>query len=498
MTEFVNRIALRQSGKIFRALLELDWSKAPNVLVLAFLFVLSRIPLLNLGFGLDPDAWRIANSAYDLRYSHSYHASRFPGYPLPEYLNSLIIDHGWLATNSLTMVLSLISVVSFARILKNLNAQYKGLLTLTYAFLPILWINSTNTMDYTWALTFITIAWFLVLRKRPAIAGLAMGLATGSRISSAILALPFLFLIWIENRKIKDAIYFCMTMALTSLFLFLPLFLRYGLRFLTYYRGTASIFRIGYEAIKHFGILAVLWGVTVFFMSLRPLSGEIIRRDKNTLFLLSAILLMGILFLRVPYEIEYVIPMIPFGLVLLNRVSKRELMVIFCALLVSNSALSPGIGQAIGDGAIRGNMEARKEQVKFVQHLMAAKVEDHSVVIIGLWLPALSYLNENVSCMKNQKMMGDANSPQKGVWNFEKDIWYRYSVPLDELQELQGRGYTIYYIEGMRDYIKRVHGYDLDDYDCVYLNSSFAEAKCRRCRASLRHVGGIGIPKVVW
>ena len=74
-----------------KSLLDLDWLEKPYVFILVFSFILSRIPLLNLGFGADADAWRIANSAFDLRYSHIYHTSRFPGYPLPEYVNSIVI-----------------------------------------------------------------------------------------------------------------------------------------------------------------------------------------------------------------------------------------------------------------------------------------------------------------------------------------------------------------------------------------------------------------------
>ena len=43
-------------------------------------------------------------------------------------------------------------------------------------------------------------------------------------------------------------------------------------------------------------------------------------------------------------------------------------------------------------------------------------------------------------------------------------------MPLDELQDLQNKGYTIYYIEGMQDYTERVYDYDLNDYNCVYLD----------------------------
>lgn len=43
-------------------------------------------------------------------------------------------------------------------------------------------------------------------------------------------------------------------------------------------------------------------------------------------------------------------------------------------------------------------------------------------------------------------------------------------MPLDELQDLQKKGYTIYYIEGMRYYTKSVYNYDLNDYNAIYLN----------------------------
>ena len=157
--------------------LDLDWTKKPYIFLLTLLFVISRAPLLNLGFGSDPDAWRVADSALDLHYFSTYHPSRFPWYPLYEFFNSLIINYGWLATNVATMIISLISVIVFAKILNELNIKNKGLLVITYAFLPILWINSASTMDYVWALTFILFTWFFIIKKQYLLTGFMMGLA---------------------------------------------------------------------------------------------------------------------------------------------------------------------------------------------------------------------------------------------------------------------------------------------------------------------------------
>lgn len=468
-------------NKYIKSLLDLDWTKSPHIFFLILLFVLSRIPLLNLGFGADPDSWRIANSAFDLRCSHIYHTSRFPGYPLLEYINSLLIDHGWVATNSVTMIFSLVSVIFFARILKDLDTKNKGLLVFTYAFLPILWINSTNTMDYMWALTFIIIAWFFILKNRYAFAGLMMGLAVGSRITSAILIFPFFYLIWMKNRRFRECFYFIVPTITVPSLLFLPLFIRHGLRFLTYYPGNVNLIYIGYFICREFGIIAVFFGLIILLLSLKVLFKEVTVKNKDIVFLLSTILLICILFIKAPYEVEYLIPMIPFGLLLLNRVCRREFVVILCILLLSNSFVSFSIVErnergnltvrTVDVGIIKKKIEERTEQMEYTQRLMNANI-NHSVVIIGSYLPILSYLDENVSFRKDYKMMGDANYKEKNVWNFKKDVCYRYLISIDELQNFKCKGYKIYYIKGIHDYTKRIYDYDLNDYNCIYLNLS--------------------------
>lgn len=464
-----------------KSILDVDWTKIPHIFILISLFTLSRIFLLNLGFGADPDAWRIANSAFDLRQAQIYHTSRFPGYPLPEYVNSLFINHGWIATNSVTMILSLISVILFAKILKDLTEKNKGILILTYAFLPILWVNSTNTMDYMWAMTFIITVWFFILRKQYVIAGLMMGLAIGSRITSALLIPAYLYLILMQDRKVKDIVFFCISTIIVSSILFLPLFFRYSFNFLTYYPAKMNwvdkFILSAHHVNSAFGRVPTVFGFTVALLSIKILVKNIVGRDKDTLFLLLNIILLGILFVIIPHAKEYLIPMTPFGLLLFSKISKRGLFAMLCIILVTYSFVSfPIVGitkgkitgyRAIDSGMIQKNIALRTKRMRFAHKLMEANIENHSVVIIGWWLPFVSYLDENVSYTKDKKMMGDANSPQNGVWNFEKNIWYRFSLPLDELRELQSKDYNIYYVKGMH---KLSYNYNLDDFNGICLD----------------------------
>ena len=57
------------------------------------------------------------------------------------------------------------------------------------AFTPQVYINSSNTTDYVWALAFILGSLYFVLLGRPLMAGILLGLAIGSRITSGAMLL---------------------------------------------------------------------------------------------------------------------------------------------------------------------------------------------------------------------------------------------------------------------------------------------------------------------
>src|SRR5579875_145893 len=62
--------------------LDLDWARPWPGALLAVVYVLSRLPWVGLGYGSDPDAWRVAMSARYLLQHASYLPSRLPGYPV--------------------------------------------------------------------------------------------------------------------------------------------------------------------------------------------------------------------------------------------------------------------------------------------------------------------------------------------------------------------------------------------------------------------------------
>src|SRR3989304_568661 len=163
-------------------LVDLDFPQPLAFAVLAVLYVVSRIPWLDMGYGTDPAAWRVALSAHYLLDSGEYLPSRLPGYPLHEFVTVPLVKAGWVWTNLSTVGISLVGVYLFARLAERLELPAPGALVLGFAFAPLLWINSVTTMDYMWGLTCILAAYLLACDGRAAPAGVAVGLAAGVRL----------------------------------------------------------------------------------------------------------------------------------------------------------------------------------------------------------------------------------------------------------------------------------------------------------------------------
>jgi hypothetical protein len=137
----------------FSRLLDLDFSRPMAFGGLTIIYFLLRLPFINYGHGTDPDAWRVALTAHHLLDTGKYLPSRLPGNPLHEILTTIFIPGGWIATNLATAAVSLLGVYVFIRLINHLQLPNRGVLTIAFAFTPLLFINSIATMDYMWALT---------------------------------------------------------------------------------------------------------------------------------------------------------------------------------------------------------------------------------------------------------------------------------------------------------------------------------------------------------
>ncbi|MFZ3060224.1 MAG: hypothetical protein WA102_10885 [Candidatus Methanoperedens sp.] len=335
-------------------ILNWDLTAFPAVIYLALIFFISRISFIALGFSAftnptDQDVLAVVNSAYLLRYDYAYTVSRFPGYPLYEFVNALFIGGGWIATNTATMVVSFICIIIFAKILNLFKMKNKALLVFTFAFIPIIWINSSITMDYMWSLMFIMLGVYLVFLGKYPMAGIAIGLAIGSRFTSAFMVIPLFFWAFQKKEKIKDIMIFIYIAMGTALVVFLPVFYKYKLEILqgsgflstTPIRNPISMMtNLAFENMvtELFGLAALIF---LIFTIILTFKSKPVNENKDLLFFCwITIIIFVLLYFIFPYKVAYLIPVIPWTLIVINENLKKNFTVIVCVLLLLNGIVS--------------------------------------------------------------------------------------------------------------------------------------------------------------
>lgn len=361
-----------------------DLTEFPAVACLSLLFLLSRIPFMNLGFSAfieptDQDVLAVVNSAYLLLHEQVYSVSRFPGYPFYEIFNSLIIGGGWIATNAATMVFSFISIIIFARILNIFEIKNKAMLVLTLAFMPIIWVNSVITMDYMWALMFVLLGSYLLFSGKYSTAGVAIGFAVGTRFTSGLMLIPIVLWAVSEKVRFKKIFTLIFTSFAVSALLFSPVAYKYGFDF---FRGSGFLsttpFRSSYSmavgsivtaldnAVMEFGVASI---AALIFFSVLVFKGKMSRGSEHRHLLnfsLCTLLVYILLYFIFPYKVAYLIPAVPWGLIALNEKFPDKFTIIVCSLLLLNGIVSVDITNdenvqlKIDYGIVLKNYEDRK------------------------------------------------------------------------------------------------------------------------------------------
>lgn len=366
--------------------------------------------------------------------------------------------------NLVTVLLSTLGLLAFALMLRNFGHPQPLLTTLAVAFTPIIWINSTNDLDYTWAMGFILAAGYFISRRFPLMAGLLTGLAIGCRITSGAMILPYAVLIWYtqskNDRKRQLLLYFT-TALLSAAVCYLPVYLEYGTSFFTYYEhfpipGFAKNFYKGVLGVWGVpGSIAVMAGITL--MLLRRKKPNTTGMDMNILTglhhaSLLVILLYTISFIRLPLKSAFMIPLVPFLLLLFSLLlSTRQLRNITITLFLSGLFFGINLadanrgsgysrlaivktisGQDVAfdplNGLVLADQRKRQQRTAFAKQVIqrAAMIREKTFILAGWWLADIQYLTKDTP-----------TSP----------VIFRYYTDEQELRWYQSQGYQIYFLE---------------------------------------------------
>jgi hypothetical protein len=419
------------------------------------LVLLSRIPFLGYGYGTQPDAWRVAETARHIASTGQYSVSRFPGYPLQELVGALIWRGGPWAFNGLTALFSAVAVGLFALSMRRLGSRNYVLGSFGLAFVPVVYVSSTMALDDLWALAFILGGLYFVLGERPVVAGIFLGLAIGCRVTSGAMVLPLAIVIWGQQRNaaLGSILKFVATACLVGAAAFVPVYATYGAGFFTYYdpvgypsldnvvlNATQSVWgRVGLLAFLIAPVSLLLKSAAIDWSELR------LRATASGQFTawLVAIALYVVAYIKLPHQARYLIPIVPFVVLVLDRILDRRAFALVCAVFIASSFISIG-RTGITAGPIFDEFSARKEQTEFIRRVISRgnNVQEKSVIVSGWWLPEIAATLEHPTAMAD----------------------YVYSLDASQLSARLEEGFKVYYLPGMDEFNAQVRHVDLVEF----------------------------------
>jgi hypothetical protein len=322
-------------------------SQLITFIAISIAVLITRLPFLQPGYGLDPDAWGVAYIAQQIFRTHQYAVSRFPGYPLQELSYALIWRGGAPLMNGITALFSGFAAGFLALSGNKLGYRAPILGAMIFAFTPVIYINSVNSMDYIWAIAFILGSLYFALSDRISLAGLFLGLAIGTRLTSIVFSLPLILVLAHRNAPGRDKLKLSVITGVVGILFYIPVVLTYGTGFLRHHvGGRIPVERIVFNATAGvwgwFGLGGVILAVGLLLWEYLR-TGSLTRMPGKASYWkiwAGTILLFLVLYLYLPHEAAYLIPVVPFTILLFQEfLTKKMLFLLLLAVICSSLLL---------------------------------------------------------------------------------------------------------------------------------------------------------------
>jgi len=328
-------------------------------------------------------------------------------------------------------------------------------------------------MDYVWALGLALAALDFALRGRAVVSGVLAGLAIGCRIPSAAWIVPLamaLAAVCPPGARTRAVVRFCAAALVVGALAFLPVCLTYGLGFLRFYQHgyPRALYVVKNASVDLWGIpgtLAIAIALAAWALRGRRKPGDAARGK-----LIGAwgcgIAICAIAYLRLPIKAFYLIPVVPFMLLLLARLLPRDAFLAVCLALVASPWIlkvsQPGKPDSLGPtrgslalrlggqpwtldllrGPILADHERRALNLRYVEASLARarRLPGENVIVAYDWLPQVRV-----------RLVGKR----------EGSVEYVYLLTSAELAGLHGRGVGVYDLAGADAENVKVNGVSL-------------------------------------
>ena len=298
------------------------------------------------GYGTDGDTYLMLRSWVSMFWEHDYHPSRSPGYPLAELLIGFS-SHlgGHILSNSLSALMGCAALASFYHLLRARFPSSTALWCMVALGLNPYWvIAASSSMDYVYAAAFFMMGLVALRHSQLQIAALAFAAAAASRLTYLPLGLlsfaAAALLAAVDGHKPgtrplisrwRLAGGAASLLALTLL-AYAPVYQDVGNNmFIVWMDGQVSFFGTrGFASPLDYAVRFVyknvsLWGLPSFCIFLGAMVYSLRHRspEVNSRRILAAawagFIYCGLVFLRIPVEVSYLLPTLFFGCFLVAR-----------------------------------------------------------------------------------------------------------------------------------------------------------------------------------
>lgn len=486
---------------------------ARMALLAAALVLLTRLPFLLPGYGLHQDGWMLMLAGRWMS-AHRWHyiCSRLPGYPVQDISASFLWHGGALLANGVTALFCAALVFFFVLILRAYRCRDALLAGLALAFVPMTYLASVMAKDYLWALGFAMAAYYFTLRRRPALAGLLLGLGAGCRITTLGM-LPFLLLLLLYPlreeaassgvpdmaRRVRQAVLMGACALLVATLCFVPVYAHFGRGFFTYFPAhMPPLSVLANMTVRFWGVVGLLALLDVFILLATPAG----RRGPSTFaqrpdavhrrVWVALVVCYVALFLKLPLEAAYLLPALPFFLLWLAEVLPQRTFRVFCvALLIApflftfRGAMAPPSPALWGlrvqgyaarlfwAGPLLDDALCRRRQHDYLQQLWQfAEARRTPTVIVAVWnMPMIDLFL--LSHGGTLRPVPAAERPHPWCWekSFHGEdprgmVEFRCLLTPRQFDALQREGKTIYCVPDMQDSFRWRLGFDPFTHGC--------------------------------
>jgi hypothetical protein len=429
-----------------RALLWLNDRKALTLLLIVVF--LSRIPFLGAGYGLHWDAWGNAKVARQIAETGHYTMARVPGAPVYELTIACLSWGGPWMLNGLSALGAVSCVGIFALLLRKYGCRDWLLAAAALGFSSVMYVSSVTAKDFTVACALVLLSALFVGKNRPVVAGIALGLAIGCRVTSGAMVLPLALVLFHtapREQRVRQLVWLTMTSASVALFVFIPAFARYGFSFLTFFE---PIYYPRWDVVAYRGTVEVWSALGCIGVAIAALGALALRRErtsighlptKDVLAWSAAILIYAALYAAFPDQAAYFLPAVPFTILVFARFSPRWMFQTFCAMTIAGAFVSWENG-APAAGAVIHDRSERLQTMANVRNFYAyaRTIPGRNVFVIGGFYHGIVLI-----------------APESQTGHFV------YLLTAKELADYIRDGFAIYYLPAIRQFEYDVHGIDL-------------------------------------